>query len=133
MSLNLCSNLFCFNLSSYLGLDTIDDAADMIEDYLYGHELNDNEVQDIVRYCPNCDDAEEYAVKNHHTVPNANAYRFPTLQQMRRAVKCLRKAAVYAYHIDWLLTGNETEEDFMNQLIADLKAVSQGRQVDYSK
>lgn len=111
----------------------IDDIADKIEDYLYGHELDDTEVQDIVHDCPDCDDAEEYAVKNHHTMPNPYGYRFPTLQQLKRAVKCLRKAAVYAQRADWLLSGDDSEEKFMERIITDLKAVSQGRQVDYSK
>lgn len=111
----------------------IDDIADSIEDYLYGHELDDCEAQDLIHDRPDNDEAAEYAIKNRHTMPNPYGYRFETLRQMKRAVKCLRKAAVYAQRIDWLLSGDDSEENFMARLIPDLKAVKQGREVDYSK
>lgn len=112
----------------------IDDIADSIEDYLYGHETDDCELQDYITGNPNDDDEEaEYVLTHRHTRPNRNGYRFQTLQQMKRAVKSLRKAAVYAQRIDWLLSGGDSEESFMARLISDLKAVKQGREVDYSK
>lgn len=112
----------------------IDDIADRIEDYLYGHELDDCELQDYITGNPNDDDEEaEYVLTHRHTKPNRNGYRFQTLQQMKRAVKSLRKAAVYAQRIDWLLSCGDSEESFMARLISDLKAVKQGREVDYSK
>lgn len=77
-------------------------------------------------------DLEEMSFR-HLIRPNRNGYRFQTLQQMKRAVKTLRKAAVYAQRIDWLLSGGDSEESFMARLISDLKAVKQGREVDYSK
>ena len=111
----------------------IEDIADRIEDYLYGHELDDCEVRDFIHDCTDNDEAVEYAITHRHTMPNRNGYRFQTLQQMKRAVKTLRKAAVYAQRIDWLLSGDDSEESFMARLIPDLKAVKQGREVDYSK
>lgn len=111
----------------------IEDIADRIEDYLYGHELDDCEVRDFIHDCTDNDEAVEYAIIHRHTMPNRNGYRFQTLQQMKRAVKTLRKAAVYAQRIDWLLSGEDSEESFMARLIPDLKAVKQGREVDYSK
>ena len=107
--------------------------ADSIEDYLYGHELDDCEVREIIHDCTDNDEAVEYAIIHRHTMPNPYGYRFETLRQMKRAVKCLRKAAVYAQRIDWLLSGDDSEETFMARLIPDLKAVKQGREVDYSK
>ena len=112
----------------------IDDIADRIEDYLYGHELDESDVQDLIHDSFGDDDeATEYAITHRHTKPNRNGYRFQTLQQMKRAVKSLRKAAVYAQRIDWLLSCGDSEESFMARLISDLKAVKQGREVDYSK
>ncbi len=49
------------------------------------------------------------------------------------AVFAFRKAAVYAQRVDWLLSGDDSEETFMQRLFDDLKDISQGRQVDYSK
>lgn len=111
----------------------IDDIADSIEDYLYGHEADDCEIQDYMTDHPDDEEEAYYVIKNRHTMPNPHGYRFETLRQMKRAVKCLRKAAVYAQRIDWLLSGDDSEENFMARLFPDLKAVSQGREVDYSK
>lgn len=112
----------------------IDDIADRIEDYLYGHELDESDVQDLIHDSFGDDDEPtEYAINHRHTMPNRNGYRFQTLQQMKRAVKTLRKAAIYAQRADYLLSGDDSEESFMARLISDLKAVKQGREVDYSK
>ncbi len=112
----------------------IDDIADRIEDYLYGHELDDSEVGESITDLDLDDNKEvEYILDHHHTLPNRYGYRFGTLRQLKRAVKSLRKAAVYAQRVDWLLSGDDSEETFMQRLFTDLKDVAQGRQVDYSK
>lgn len=112
----------------------IDDIADAIEDYLYGHELTDSEVGERVADL-DLDDSEEadYIIDHHHTMPNRYGYRFGTLRQLKRAVRSLRKAAVYAQRVDWLLCGDDSEETFMQRLFTDLKDIAKGRQVDYSK
>lgn len=111
----------------------IDDIADRIEDYIYGHEIDYYTVQGLIHDSHgDHDEATDYAIAHHHTMPNPYGYRFPTIQQLKRAVKCLRKAAVYAQRADWLLSGDDSEEKFMERVIADIKAVKQGREVDYS-
>lgn len=50
----------------------IDDIADRIEDYLYGHELDESELQDYITGNPNDDDEEaEYVL-----APTATAIGF---------------------------------------------------------
>ncbi len=112
----------------------IDDIADRIEDYLYGHELDDSEIGECITDL-DLDDNKgvAYILDHHHTLPNRYGYRFGTLRQLKRAVKSLRKAAVYAQRVDWLLSGDDSEETFMQRLFTDLKDVAKGRQVDYSK
>lgn len=39
-----------------------------------------------------------------------------TLKEMRKAVKTLRRAKVYADRIDWLLSGDDSEQYFHAQL-----------------
>lgn len=109
-----------------------DRQSDAIEDYLYGHELTDSEVGDRVADL-DLDDSEEadYIIDHHHTMPNRYGYRFGTLQQLKRAVRSLRKAAIYAQRADWLLCGDDSEGTFMQRLFTDLKDIAQGRQVDY--
>lgn len=108
----------------------IDDIANSIEDYIYGHELDDWQVQDIL-HDRNINEAEEYAVAHHHTMPNRHGYRFLTLQQLKRAVHYLRKAAVYAQRADWLLSGDDSEESFHERLKKDLAGIAKGREVDF--
>lgn len=113
---------------------TIEDIADSIEDYLYGHELDETEVKEYINDLYIDDEEEADYVREHHrTLPNRHGYRFATRQQLKRAVRSLRKAAVYAQRVDWLLSGDDSEETFMQRLFGDLKDISQGRQVDYSK
>lgn len=109
----------------------IEDIADRIEDYLYGHELADCEVRDFIHDCTDNDEAVEYAIIHHHTMPNPNGYRFQTLQQMKRAVKTLRKAAIYAQRADYLLSGDDSEEAFLKRLRQDLTDLAKGQEVDF--
>lgn len=108
------------------------DIADQIEDYLYGHEIDYYAVQDLIRDSHgDRNEAEEYAIAHHHTMPNRHGYRFLTLQQLKRAVHYLRKAAVYAQRADWLLSGDDSEESFHERLKKDLAGIAKGREVDF--
>ncbi len=110
----------------------IDDIADRIEDYLYGHELDESDVQDLIHdsFGDN-DEATEYAINHHHTMPNCFGYRFLTLQELKRAVRYLRKAAIYAQRADYLLSGDDSEEAFRERLRHDLDDLAKGRKVDF--
>lgn len=44
-----------------------------------------------------------------------------TIAKFKRAVKLLREAYVYAHAIDWLLSGDDSEESFHRNLKADLE------------
>nr|DAN97347.1 MAG TPA: hypothetical protein [Caudoviricetes sp.] len=110
----------------------IDDIADRIEDYLYGHELDESDVQDLIHDSFGDDDEPtEYAINHHHTMPNCFGYRFLTLQELKRAVRNLRKAAIYAQRADYLLSGDDSEEAFRERLRHDLDDLAKGRKVDF--
>lgn len=110
----------------------IDDIADRIKDYLYGHELDESDVQDLIHDSFGDDDEPtEYAINHHHTMPNCFGYRFLTLQELKRAVRYLRKAAIYAQRADYLLSGDDSEEAFQKRLRHDLTDLAKGREVDF--
>ena len=44
-----------------------------------------------------------------------------TLREFEAAVRCLRRAAVYAQRIDWLLSGDDGEEEFHERLEKELE------------
>jgi len=43
------------------------------------------------------------------------------LDEFHNGVKALRKAAVYAQRIDWLLSGDDSPETFLERLAEDLE------------
>ena len=49
-------------------------------------------------------------------------YEYPQkiIIQFKIAVVMLRQAEVYAHRIDWLLSGDDSEESFMKRLVKDL-------------
>lgn len=52
-------------------------------------------------------------------------YSDETIQIFRDAVKILRKAAVYAQRIDWLLSGDDGEESLKERLEEELKKLDE--------
>jgi hypothetical protein len=50
-------------------------------------------------------------------------YEYPkeVVEKLKEAVIVLRKAAVYAQRVDWLLSGDDGEETFLERLKKDLE------------
>ena len=100
----------------------IEQIANDIEEEINGHELDDYEVQDYVReYFLEGNEEAEYVRKNKHTIPAKFYYSKETVAEFRKAVRLLRKAYVYAQRIDWLLSGDDGEDNFHRRLKEDLK------------
>lgn len=78
----------------------IGDIADKIQD-----EINDNSVK------PDWVDDEEW---------DGQIYSDETIAKFKEAVKVLRIAEVYAQRVDWLLSGDDGEENFHERLKEDL-------------
>lgn len=64
--------------------------------------------------------SEEYKDEDGETV-YFNDFSKETLEEFKTAIELLRKAAVYAQRIDWLLSGDDGEETFHQRLEEDLK------------
>lgn len=99
-----------------------EDIAYELEDVIYGHELEDE--YDEQRYIEDRyfnHDEEEYIRKHHHTIPNWYDFSTETIKELKKAVKKLREAAVYVQRIDWLLSGDDSEESFLDSLRYELQ------------
>lgn len=50
-------------------------------------------------------------------------YKYPdeVIEKFKEAIKILRQAEVYAQRVDWLLSGDDGEESFLNRLDEELK------------
>lgn len=98
----------------------ITDIYTSIEDYMDGHELDEDEVRDYINDRWLDDEEKDYIHKHHHTIPNPYGYTEETLSEFRKAVEVLKKAEVYAQRIDWLLSGDDGENSFHKRLKEDL-------------
>lgn len=103
----------------------INDIADSIEEYIYGRELDEDEIGyyiDDLFYWDESDKkkAEKYVRENHRTLPNRYEYSEETIAEFKKGLDILRKAYVYAQRIDWLLSGDDGEESFHERLKEEL-------------
>ncbi len=67
-----------------------------------------------------------YRIRECETWEYADGGYYPdytpnTLREFRFAIGCLRKAAIYAQRIDWLISGDDGEDSFHERLKEDLE------------
>lgn len=71
-------------------------------------------------------DIEQLIVDNYSTELNewgdrkGRNYSEETMDQFRVALMLLRTAYIYAHRIDWLVSGDDSEQSFHSRLEADL-------------
>lgn len=53
--------------------------------------------------------------------PVGRDYAPEVIEEFRRAVALLKQAQVYVHRIDWLVSGDDGEDNFFSRLQADLK------------
>ena len=91
-----------------------------LEDYIYGHSLEEEDIDYYIEDHWLEDKEKEYVIKNKHTVPNLYEYSKETIKEFKKGLAILRKAYVYAQRIDWLLSGDDGEESFHERLKEEL-------------
>jgi hypothetical protein len=99
----------------------IQEIRESIEDYVYGREVDDVEKYIEDHYLDG--DDREYIIGTHHTVPNICDYSEDTIKEFKQAIGILKKAEVYTQRIDWLLSGDDSEETFHSRLKEDLNKI----------
>lgn len=103
----------------------IDEIADSFDKYINGEDIDDDEIENIKleyeRGYLSLDENEyDYVLENHHTIPNRYNFSEETIDEMKKGLDYLRKASIYAQRIDWLISGDDGEEEFHERLIEDL-------------
>ena len=66
------------------------------------------------------DQIEEVVLKNSKKKID-NKYPEEVIEKFKEGIDILRKAAIYAQRIDWLLSGDDGEETFLKRLKKDLE------------
>lgn len=100
-----------------------------IEDEIYGHPIDGE--YDVNQYIEDhwLEDSErEYIRKHHHTIPNRSGYSEKTIKEFKKGIALLKKAEVYAQRIDWLLSGDDGEDNFHERLKHDLEELKRKEQ-----
>ena len=95
----------------------IADIYNSIEEYLYGRELDECDVEEYIRDYFLEDNEKKYILQHHHTIPNR--YEFS-----KKAVHILKQAEIYAQRIDWLLSGDDDENLFHERLEEEMKKMN---------
>lgn len=99
----------------------ISDICEQIEEYVYGKPLFDfTEETEYIEDHFLSDEEIAYVKEHHTTIPNVSELSKETIKEFKRAIKYLKKSAVYAQRIDWLLSGDDSEESFHKRLKEDL-------------
>ena len=98
----------------------INDIANAIEEYINGHSLDEEDINDYIKSRWLEDKEKEYIRKNKHTKPNPFDYNKETIKELKKGLAILRKAYIYAQRIDWLLSGDDGEDSFHKRLKEEL-------------
>lgn len=110
----------------------IQDIADQLGDYIYGHELDEEDIDEYVHdtfyFWDDADkkEAEKFIRENKRTLPNLYGYSEKTLTEFKRGLDILRRACIYAQRIDWLLSGDDGEDSFHERLKEELEELEKG-------
>lgn len=110
----------------------IEDIADSLKIYIYGYKLADEGINEYLedRYADK--EEEEYVRTHKHTLPNRYNFSNETIKEFKKGLSILRKAYIYTQRIDWLMSGDDGEEDFHRRLKEDLEELKIKRKRDES-
>lgn len=98
----------------------LQDAYIDIEEQIYGKSIEEYEVDD---YCNDRfldEDVKKYIKEHLATPPNKGEYSKETLKEFKNAIHYLKLAEIYLQRIDWLFSGDDSEETFHKRLKNDL-------------
>jgi len=82
------------------------------------HHINDiaDEVRDIII-------TNQHRTRDEWGNMKGNFYSKEVITHFRDGLESLEKAAIYAQRIDWLVSGDDGPESFIERLQSDLKSV----------
>ena len=92
-----------------------------IERYLDGREINEDDIDWYIKEHYLDEREIDYIRKHHRTIPNESEFSKETLAELKKAVHILKQAEIYAQRIDWLLSGDDGEENFHERLKEELE------------
>ena len=99
--------------------------AEDIDEYINGHELDEDDVERYIRDHDLDDSDKEYIRKHKHTVPNRYDYKDEVVEKMKEGLAAIRKAYIYAQRIDYHNSGDDGEKSFLKKKKKDLDKLNE--------
>lgn len=95
----------------------IRDIADKVENLIEknGKKISEEQIKEQERWYGQ-DWFKKYPQDLYH-----NKYSDEVIEKFKEGLKILRQAEVYAHRIDWLISGDDGEDNFLERLKQDLK------------
>lgn len=102
----------------------IDCITSKIEEYVYGYAIDSEDVEAYITE-NHISETEKvkYIRERCHTMPIEYNFSDETIEEMKKAIQCLKKAAVYVRRIDYLISVDDNESDFHRCLQNNLKSI----------
>lgn len=113
------------------GLNTLEEAREYFE--TLGYEIKDVDENnfEIIITDDECINVSKYEETVYLDEEGEEMY-FPeyterTLDEFRKGIEILKKASIYANRIDWLLSGDDGEDNFYERLNEELEELKNGQ------
>ena len=85
----------------------------------------DDEIGEIADKIDQLIKSNDSTESNEYGERVGHGYSAQTIAEFKRAVDLLRLAQIYAHRVDWLVSGDDSEESFHERLIEDLDKLAQ--------
>ena len=110
-----------FDYLQYRLHDVVSDIKDEIEKS--GRKKTDQELRDHFWWSE--EDLEKYPEYRYH-----HKYSDEIIKEFKTAVDIIQKAEIYMQRIDWLLSGDDGDETFLERLKKDLSKLKNEKDID---
>lgn len=113
----------------YMGFKTYDEAVknlkkDKVYKFIREYEKDGKRISEFMG-CDKLIEVKEIRYQEYEDGEYYPEYTEETIQIFKDAVKILRKAAIYANRIDWLLSGDDGEDNLKERLEKELKELEE--------
>lgn len=113
----------------YMGFKTYDEAVknlkkDKVYKFIREYEKDGKRISEFMG-CDKLIEVKEIRYQEYEDGEYYLEYTEETIQIFKDAVKILRKAAIYANRIDWLLSGDDGEDNLKERLEKELKELEE--------
>jgi hypothetical protein len=102
-----------FDYIQYQVSDVAEEVKNLIDNN--GAPLDEEEIKEVERW------HDPDYIRDHPELLLNTTYPSEVIEEFRKGYEHIKKAAIYIQRIDWLLSGDDGEETFLERIKEDLK------------